>query len=64
MPIAIETIQRFQEVVNRVYGRDLTFAQASEILNSLTGYFGLLKKIKMREIADEYEKQSDDNRGA
>ena len=55
MPISIETIQKFQEVAHRVYGRDLTPAQASEILHSLTSYFGLLGKIKMREIADEHE---------
>lgn len=55
MPISIETIQKFQEVAHRVYGRDLTTAQASTILHSLTSYFALLKKIKMREIAKPHE---------
>ena len=60
MPITLETIQRFQEVVSRVYGRDLSHGEASDILHNLTSYFGLLKKIKMRELAEEHEQEDDD----
>lgn len=55
MPITIETIQEFQQVVHRVYGRKLSIAEATEIVHSLTSYFRLLGQIKMREIAEEHE---------
>jgi len=57
MPISLETIHEFQQVVKRVYGRKLSVAQASEILNSLTSYFRLLGQIKMREVAEEHEQE-------
>lgn len=57
MPISIETIQEFQQTVERVYGERLSISQAREILNSLTSYFSLLGKIKMRGIAKDHEQE-------
>jgi len=39
--------------VKKDHGEDLTFAEASEILNGLTDYFGTLDKIYRRMKADE-----------
>ncbi len=48
MAIQKETTLKFQKAVKKVYGRKITFEQASEILRDLTGYFNTLAKIKHR----------------
>ena len=51
--VSEKLIKKFQEAVKKDHGEDLTFAQASEILNDLTDYFGTLDKIYRRMKADE-----------
>ena len=43
-----ELIKEFQEVVNRKYGENLSFTEASIILHDLSEYFHTLYKIKCR----------------
>lgn len=46
--ISEKTILEFQRIAKEEYGRDISFAEASEIANGLVGYFDLLAKIKWR----------------
>lgn len=58
MAIQKATIVKFQKVVKKVYGRDITFDQASEIVHTLTGYFNTLAKIKHKMNIAEAEKRN------
>jgi len=49
MAISEATIQEFQQILKEDYGRDVTQAEASEIISTLVGYFDLLAKIYHRE---------------
>jgi hypothetical protein len=40
-----KTIQALQEILRDEYGREVSFAEASEIARQLVGYFDLLAKI-------------------
>ena len=40
-----ETIIELQTIIREEYGRSLSFAEASEIANTLVSYFNLLAKI-------------------
>ena len=45
MPIYKETIEELQKIIRNEYGRDLSFAEASEIAYGLLGYFDTLARI-------------------
>ena len=51
--VSEKLIKKFQEAVKKDHNEELTFAEASEILNCLTDYFGTLDKIYRRMKADE-----------
>ena len=46
--ISIETTKEFQAALKEEYGKDVTYEEASKILNDLTGYFDVLSKIYHR----------------
>ncbi len=48
--ISDKTFKKFQEVVKQEYGKDLTDAEAREILTGMTSYFDLLAKIHHRSV--------------
>ncbi len=50
MAISEETIQEMRQVLKEEYGKDFTYAETSEILKSLTGYFDLLARIHHRMV--------------
>jgi len=43
-----ETISELQRIIREEYGREVSFAEASEIARDLVGYFDQLAKIKWR----------------
>ena len=43
-----ETISELQRIIREEYGREVSFAEASEIARVLVGYFDQLAKIKWR----------------
>ena len=43
------TIKDLQEILREEYGREVGFAEATEIADALVGYFDLLAKISHRE---------------
>ena len=51
--VSEKLIKKFQEAVKKDHNEELTFAEASEILNCLTDYFGTLNKIYRRMKTDE-----------
>jgi hypothetical protein len=48
-----ETISELQRIIRKEYGREISFAEASEIAHDLVGYFDLLAKIKWRMDNDD-----------
>jgi len=49
MPLSEEIISRFRATVREKYGRELTVAEATQILDGLVDYYDLLAKILHRE---------------
>ena len=43
-----KTIQALQEILRAEYGREVSFAEATDIANALVGYFDLLARIYHR----------------
>lgn len=48
MKISEATIEEFRQAVRGDYEREITSAEASEVLRTLVGYFDLLAKIHHR----------------
>jgi len=59
MAISEATIKEIQQILKEDYGKDITYAEASEITRTLVGYFDLLAKIYHRE---KTENNYDDNK--
>lgn len=53
-----ELILELQEIIRDEYGRELSFAEATEAANNLVGFFDLLLKIDVRN-----KKVTNENRG-
>lgn len=47
--ISKATIIEFQDALKEEYGKDVTFQEASEMLNDLVAYFDTLMKIQGRD---------------
>lgn len=45
MTVSKELILELQQIIKEDYGKEVSFAEASEISNGLVGYFDLLAKI-------------------
>ena len=41
-----ETVLKLQYIIREEYGREVSFAETSEIANGLVGYFDLLAKMQ------------------
>lgn len=46
-----------KEIIKQEYGRELSLAEASEIANTLVGYFDLLAKIHHRDQINDNENE-------
>ncbi len=55
--VSKERILEFQKIIKEDYDREVSFAEASEMVNNLVGYFDLLLKIDMRENPERYIKK-------
>jgi len=53
-----ERILEFQKILKQDYGKEFSFAEATEAANNLVGSFDLLLKIDMRENPQNYIKKS------
>ena len=53
-----ETIEALRSIIRNEYGRDLSFAEASEIAYGLVGYFDTLGHINSKIENDKYEQHS------
>jgi len=51
-----ERILEWQKIFKEEYGKEMSFAEASESANNLVGFFDLLLKIDMRENTQNYIK--------
>ena len=51
------TILELKEIIKQEYGRELSLAEASEIANTLVGYFDLLAKIHHRDQINDNENE-------
>ena len=51
------TILELKEIIKQEYGRELSPAEASEIANTLVGYFDLLAKIHHRDQINDNENE-------
>lgn len=58
--ISDQTFKEFQEAVKKEYGKDLTDAEAREVLTNWTNYFNLLAKIHHRSVVAKNEEASPD----
>jgi hypothetical protein len=47
--VSKEHILELQQIIKEDYGREVSFAQASEIGNGLVGYFDLLAKLQFQQ---------------
>lgn len=62
MTISDTTIQDLRQILREDYGREVTQAEASEIIHGLVGYFDLLAKIYHRDkIKNDYENAKHEN---
>jgi len=52
-----KTISKWQKILKEDYGREISFAEASEAAHNLVGFFDLLLKIDMRENPQNYVKK-------
>ena len=52
-----ETISKWQKILKEDYGREISFAEASEAAHNLVGFFDLLLKIDMRNNPQNYNKK-------
>jgi len=50
-----KTIKALQEILAEEYGREVTFAEATEIASNSVGYFDTLAKIYHREKTESPE---------
>lgn len=50
-----ETILELQHIFKEEYGREISFAEASEIANGLVGYFDTLAKVQWKIDSDKGE---------
>jgi len=55
MRISEETIERFQEIFEKDYGRKLTKKEAFEAAHNLLGFFDLLLEIDKRTNLQRYK---------
>lgn len=63
MPISQATIEELQIVLKEDYGRDVSYAETSEIINSLTSYYDLLAKIYHRDkLENNYDNEKITNK--
>ena len=46
-------VKELQQIIKDSYGKDLTYQEASEIANTLVGYYDLLAKIYHKIKKDE-----------
>jgi len=51
------TILELKEIIKQEYGRELSLAEASEVANTLVGYFDLLAKIHHRDQINDNENE-------
>lgn len=51
------TILELKEIIKQEYGRELSLAEASEIANTLVGYFDLLAKIHHQDQINDNENE-------
>lgn len=51
------TILELKEIIKEEFGRELSLAEASEIANTLVGYFDLLAKIHHRDQINDNENE-------
>jgi len=58
MQISKETIQRFQKIFEKDYGRRLTKKEAFEATHNLVGFFDLLLKVDRRINPHLYKKKN------
>jgi hypothetical protein len=54
-PLSEKTIKALQEITREEYGREITFAEATELAAQLVGYFDVLAKIYHREKTENPE---------
>ena len=52
-----KTISKWQKILKEDYGREISFAEASEAAHNLVGFFDLLLKIDMRNNPQKYNKK-------
>jgi len=52
-----KTISKWQKILKEDYGREISFAEASEAAHNLVGFFDLLLKIDMRNNPQNYNKK-------
>jgi hypothetical protein len=50
-------ILELKEIIEQEYGRELSLAEASEVANTLVGYFDLLTKIHHRDQINDNENE-------
>lgn len=50
--VSATLVKKFKEAVKQDFGKDLTVAEADQILNGLVGYFDLLARLRHR-ITDQ-----------
>ena len=53
------TILELKEIIKQEYGRDLSLAEASDVANTLVGYFDLLAKLHHRDQINENDNKID-----
>ena len=59
--ISEKRIKEFQKAVKEDYGKNITSAEANEIINGLVNYFDLLAKIFHRIETNEKKKETHKN---
>lgn len=52
-----ERVLEYQKLFKEEYGKELSFAEASEAAHNLVGFFDLLLKIDMRQNPQKYVKK-------
>jgi len=52
-----KTISKWQKILKEDYGREISFAEASEAAHNLVVFFDLLLKIDMRNNPQNYNKK-------
>jgi hypothetical protein len=55
--VSRKRILEWQKILKEDYGREVSFAEASEAANNLVDFFSLLLKIDMRNNPQNYKKK-------